>query len=110
MGSKEVIEKQFLGKNISATIFSDGLSGELSEFFLKFKTGNLKFLPIDSAKTTNTGTLYYLLNGDLYPIVKKKVDSLMIKNEGRDINITYQKNNVYLYKVDNAVLQMLKEN
>ena len=107
---KEVIEKQFSGKDISATVFSDGLSGELSEFFLKFETGNLKFLPIDSAKNTNTGTLYFLLNAELYPAVKNKIDSLMTKNQGRNIFMADRKNNVYLYKVDNAVLQVLKEN
>jgi hypothetical protein len=106
---KYVIKKQFAGKNISATIFSDGLSGELSEFFLKFKTRDLKFLPIDSAKITDTGSMYYLLNGDLYPTVKNKLDSLMKKNENKSVIITYQKNNVYLYKVNNAVLQILKE-
>ena len=107
---KEVIEKQFSGKNTSATIFSDGLSGELSEFFLNFKTRNLKFLPLDSAKTVNGGTTYYLLNGDLHPIMKNKIDSLMKKNEGSGISIVSQKNNVCLYKVDNEVLQILKEN
>lgn len=107
---KEVIEKQFSGKNISATIFSNGLSGELSEFFLKFKTGNLKFLSIDSAKTINNGTLYFLLNGDLYSAAKNKLDSLMKSSEHSNIFVVYRKNNVYLYKVNNAVLQMLKEN
>lgn len=107
---KEVIEKQFSGKNISATVFSNGLSGELSEFFLKFKTGNLKFLSIDSAKTINNGTLYFLLNSNLYPAAKNKIDSLMKSNEHSNIFVVYRKNNVYLYKVNNAVLHMLKEN
>jgi hypothetical protein len=106
---KEIIEKQFSGKNISATVFSDGLSGELSEFFLKFKTGNLKFLPIDSAKVTNPGTLYFLLNGDLYPDTENKIDSLTKSSEHTDIFMVYRKNNVYLYKVNNEALQMLKE-
>jgi hypothetical protein len=107
---KEIIEKQFSGKNISATVFSDGLSGELSEFFLKFKTANLKFLPIDSAKVTNAGTLYFLLNGDLYPDTENKIDSLTKSSEHTDIFMVYRKNNVYLYKVNNEALQMLKEN
>ena len=107
---KEVIEKQFSGKNITATVFSDGLSGELSEFFLKFKTGNLKFLPLDSAKVTNPGTLYFLLNGDLYPATKNKIDSLTKSSGHADIFMVYRKNNVYLYKVNNTVLQRLKEN
>jgi hypothetical protein len=107
---KEVIEKQFSGKNMSATVFSDGLSGELSEFFLKFKTGNLKFLSIDSARTVNNGPLYFLLNGDLYPSSKNKMDSLMKSSEYSNIFIVYRKKNVYLYKINNAALQMLKEN
>jgi len=106
---KEVIQKQFSGKNINATIFSDELSVELSGFFLNFKTGNLKFRSVDSAKNTNAGTLYYLLNRNLNPGSGNKMDSLMKKNEDSNVRMVYRKNNVFLYKVNNAILRSLKE-
>lgn len=108
---KEVIEKTFAGKNTAATIFSsDALSGELSEFFLKFETGNLKILPMDSVKIINKGTLYFLLNREINPATAKTADSLMIKDNDSSIFMIYRKNNVCLYKVNNTTLQLLNKN
>lgn len=108
---KAVIEKTFVGKNTTATIFSsDALSGELSEFFLKFETGNLKIYPMDSVKIINEAPLYYLLNRDINPAAGKIADSLMIKNKDSSIFMVYRKNDVFLYKVNNTILQILKEN
>jgi hypothetical protein len=105
---KEIIQKQFSEKSIRATVFSDGQSAELSEFFLGFETGNLKFLPVDSAKNINEGMLYYLLNGDLNPVFKHKMDSLL-KKGAIHIELISRKNNVYLYKINNSILQRLKK-
>ncbi|MEO6845474.1 MAG: hypothetical protein ABI184_09885, partial [Ginsengibacter sp.] len=108
---KAVIEKTFSRKNTTATIFSsDALSGELSEFFLRFETGNLKIYPMDSVKVTNEGSLYYLLNRDINPAAGKIADSLMIKDKDSSISMVYRKNDVFLYKVNNTILEILKEN
>jgi len=108
---KVVIEKTFAGKNTTATIFSsDALSGELSEFFLKFETGNLKIYPMDSVKIINKGTLYFLLNREINPAAAKTADSLMIKDKNSSIFLIYRKNNVCLYEVNDSTLQILNKN
>ena len=106
-----MIEKNFSGKNTTATVFSaDALSGELSEFFLKFETGNLKIYPMDSVKIINKGPLYFLLNRQISPATARKADSLITRDKDSSIFVIYQKNNVSLYKVNNTVLQILNKN
>lgn len=107
---KEIIQKNFEGKNINATLFSaDELSGELSESFLKFETGHLKIYPMDSVKIINKGTLYYLLNRDLNPVVARTTDSLMLVKKDSSIYLVDRKNNVCLYEVNNEILQVLED-
>jgi hypothetical protein len=107
---KKVVERSFAGKAITATIFSaDAPSGELTEFFLHFKTGRLQVLPIDSAKPVNSGNLYYLLVGDINGTAKEKADSIFnTKNQTQWILVDKEKN-VFLYQLDDSLLQLLKQ-
>ena len=106
---KKVVEKSFAGKDIKATVFSaDANSAEMTEYFLGFKTGNLRILPIDSAKAINTGSLYYLIVGDLNPKAQLKVDSLQNSNATSRLLLIDKEQNVYLYKLDDATMQLLR--
>jgi hypothetical protein len=103
---KKLIEKTFSGNTAdTATIFSaDQYSGELSEFFLQFKTGNLQFRTMDAVKSANTGKLYYLLNANINPAAKDKIDQLL----SSQVFIVAQQNNVYLYQLNDETLKRLK--
>jgi hypothetical protein len=106
---KKLVEKAFVGKNITATLFSaDATSAEMTEYLLGFKTGNLRILPIDSAKTTNQGNLYYLIVGGLNPTSQKKVDSLKNSHAASRFFLVDKEQNVSLYKLDDSTLQLLK--
>lgn len=107
---KKIIKRSFEGKNAEATVFtSDELSGEISEFFMQYKTGNIKFLPEDSIKKENTGTLYYLLVGDLNHKRWLWADSLYRVNTDSGVSLVQKEKNVYLYRVNNAFLQKLRK-
>ena len=107
---KKIIENNFSTSSGKATVFcSDDLSAELSEYFLQFKTGNIKYYPLDSIKHANEGALYYFLNGDLDPVARGRIDSLLKEKTGPQVVIIDQVNNVSLYKVHNDFLQFIKE-
>ncbi len=106
---KRVIENSFAGKNITATVFSaDANSAEMTEYFLGFKTGNLRILPIDSAKAINLGSLYYLIVGDLNSTLQMRVDSLKNSNIASRLLLIDKEQNVSLYKLDDSTLQLLR--
>lgn len=106
---KKVIDRSFAGKNITAKVFSaDAPSGELTEFFLHFKAGNLQVLPMDSVKSVNNGTLYYLLVGDINGAAKQKADTIFTAQNQTHWALADKEKNVFLYKVDDYILQLLK--
>lgn len=106
---KKVIDCSFGGQDITAKLFSaDAPSGELTEFFLHFKTGNLQVLPMDSVKPVNSGNLYYLLVGDINAAAKQKADSIFSKQNQTHWTLINQQKNVFLYKIDDLILQKLK--
>ncbi len=108
-GHKKIVDRVFAGKNITATIFSaDAPSGELTEFFLHFNTGSLKVLPMDSVKPVNSGTLYYLLVGDINGAAKQRADSIFTEQNQPHWALADKEKNVFLYKVDDYILQLLK--
>jgi hypothetical protein len=107
---KKIIENNFSNRTVAATeVCSDDLSGELSEFFLGFQTGKLRFYPSDSLKSNPEGPLYYLLNADLDPVAKTRIDSLMKRNLPAGAVVIDQVNNVALYKVTLPFLLLMKE-
>ena len=107
---KQVIENTFSGKKISATVFSTkNCSIHLSKYFLKFKTGELHFFYTDSIKTYNAGQLYYMLNAGFNASAKNSIDSLINLKTDRQIFLAEHSNKIFLYRVDNAFLQMIKE-
>lgn len=106
---QKIIARSLARKNIDAKLFSsDGLSGELTEFMFGFNTGKLQVLPMDSVKTENPGTLYYLLVGDINTIAKQKADTVFNSQNQLHFTLVDKENNVSLYKIDNALLQQLK--
>jgi hypothetical protein len=106
---KKIVEKNITGKDLSGKLFSaDVLSGQLTEFFLKFKTGNLEVLPMDSVKQVNPGNLYYLVVGDINRTAKLKIDSLASLKTDTSLVLMDQVKNASLYKLSDATLQMLK--
>lgn len=102
---KKIAEQVFRGTTMRATVFSaDPISAELNEFFLGFKTGQIKFVTMDSVKPKNDGLLFYLINEGLVkpPVV---LDSLI---DGPGIREVARENKVALYEVTSIFLQTLK--
>ena len=106
---KKVVVRSLKENKLTGTLFSaDGMSGELTEFFLKFKTENLRILPIDSVKPFNPGTLYFLHVGDINPGIQMQIDTLMNKSNNPTFILLDKEENVSLFKVDNAFLNNMK--
>ncbi len=106
---KKVVERSLKDNKLTGTLFSaDDMSGELTEFFLKFKKGNLRILPMDSVKIYNPGTLYFLNVGDINPGIQTQIDSLMNIKNNPELILIDKEENVSLYKVDNAFLNQMK--
>jgi len=106
---KKVIEKAFLGKNTSATLFvADPNSAEMTEYFMGFNCGNLYIQPIDSAKVNNNGPLYYLIVADLTPKAQAKLDTLKLTGLSSEFTLIDKEKQVSLYKIDDATLHLLK--
>jgi hypothetical protein len=104
---KKVIERNFIGKNDHAVVVSaDAFSGEMSEYFLKFNTGKIKFIAADSVKDLSTDEGFYLLVGDLNPGMKEKID-LIRKTDSSSIKIIDSMKNVYLYQFRKRNLPLL---
>ena len=107
---KKSIEKIISEKNIPATVFTaDKFTAQMTEFVLQFKNDKIQVLTTDSVKTTNPGNLYFLSVGDSNPQMQKKIDSLI--NNRTDYNwvLIYKEQHVFLYKINDAQLQLLKQ-
>lgn len=96
-----IINNNFKDKNIHGSLFSDGFTGEISEYLLQFQTGSLRVLPDDSIKNKNDGELYYLLNNNLS---RGKIDYLFRANPGRAV-VKDSSGKLILYQVNNSLLQ-----
>jgi hypothetical protein len=106
---RKIIKKYFADNKTAATVFSaDDLSAELSEYFMGFETGRVKFASLDSVTKNEAGTLYYLLNGGLNSAAKLYMDSVMKKTADPDVLLIQQSHEVRLYKVNNNFLQKIK--
>jgi hypothetical protein len=58
---------------------------------------------MDAVKSANTGKLYYLLNANINPAAKDKIDQLL----SSQVFIVAQQNNVYLYQLNDETLKKL---
>lgn len=105
---KKLVRGSISHKALQGKLFAeDAFSGELTEFFLKFKTDHLSILPMDSVKRFEGGNIYYLVISDINPDAQYLVDSLKGASEPTQINLVNREKNVSLYKIDNATLQLL---
>lgn len=107
---RKLADKTFTTLTPPATVFSaDLVSSGLSEYFLKFKNKDLKFLPKDSIKSFNTGNLYYMVVADMDPVAQRRLDSLKKYTSSAQLLLIDKENNVSLYKLDDATLKILKQ-
>ena len=108
-GHKKLIHQVFEDKNITATVFcADAFSAEMSEFFMQFKTGNIKFISIDSLNTNTNAELYYLVNANKSSTDKIKMDSIIAKNSASGVFLADTESTIFLYRVNNTVLNIMR--
>jgi hypothetical protein len=58
---------------------------------------------MDAVKSNNAGKLYYLLNANLNPAAKDKIDQLL----NSQVFIVAQQKNIYLYQLNDETLKKL---
>lgn len=105
---RSLVKGYFTANTKDATVYSsDGMTAELSDFFLGFTNNRIQFKDLHLCKQflPNAANQYLLINGGYETVFKQQADSLFLSGDNSArVRLIQQKNAAFLYAVNDTII------